>query len=39
MSKEREKEEMKTMLRVLSLGSGEGGNSFTETGKMDFERR
>lgn len=34
MSKQREKEERKTMFRVLSLGSGEGDNSLTETGKL-----
>lgn len=36
MFKEREKE-MKTILRVLSLSDGEGGDSLTETGK--FKKR
>lgn len=37
MCEERKKKELKTILRVLSLGNKEGGDSLTETGK--FKKR
>lgn len=38
MCKEREKMGVKAILRALSLGNGEGGDSLIETGKLKRER-